>query len=93
MISAVTIAQGTTPVELTPAFNRCCHIQNLSDANVFIKFDDSVTAVTTANGIQIFPNMTYVLENRHTHWGQTYKASVTAVHDGTGNKVVRVQAL
>lgn len=76
--------------ELAPAgHRRFIHIQNVSDADIFLKYDGSATALTTANGFKLIPGAALLLDNEN----NLHSHAVHVIHGGAGNKEIRVQGI
>lgn len=61
--------------------------QNVSDTDIFVKFDNSTTVLTTANGFKLEPAGTLSFATKDT---QCFDP-VYVIHGGAGNKEIRVQ--
>jgi hypothetical protein len=82
----VTTAETTV---VAPGPYEFIHIQNVSDTTVYLKYDGSATALTTANGFPLAANQTLMLNNDNQK--QLFRRGVTAIHGASGNKEIRVQ--
>jgi len=82
----------TTAAEIVPAGNRdFVHIQNVSDTDIYVKYDGSETALTTANGIKIAVERSLILNNDSAR--NIFNKAVWAIHGGAGNKEVRISGI
>lgn len=82
----------TTAAEIVPAGNRdFVSIQNVSEEDIYLKFDGSAVALTTANGRLLSGGAEIFLENAGPR--QIYRHSVWAIHGGVGDKEVRIQGV
>lgn len=87
MISAVSVTTSAAQVVASKGSRKWLIIQNVSDVDIFFKFDSSATALTSANGYKLAPGA-------DVKWaGNTgdYINAIIAVHDGSGSKEIRVQ--
>lgn len=65
------------------------HIKNVSDTDVFLKYDGSQTTLTAANGMQLSPGETLALHSDGTR--NPFRHGVQCIHNSTGSKELRVQ--
>lgn len=85
-----TLNVTTTAAIISPAGDRdMFHIYNNSDEVIYLKFDGSSVALTTANGYPI-PVGGYLDLNCEGS-RRTYNREIWAIHGGSGNKEVRIQ--
>lgn len=87
MISAINVT--TTAAIAIPANVKRVGvlIQNVSDTTIYLKMDESTTALTTANGLALLPSE-YLSFATKDH--QSF-APIYVIHGGSGNKEIRVQ--
>jgi hypothetical protein len=68
------------------------HIQNDSDTDIFIKYDNSPDNVNVTNGLRLKPGQTLFLEERMSDASRwNYNNAIYAIHGSTGNKLLRIQ--
>jgi len=80
----------TTAQQVAAAGNRdFVHLQNVSDTDIYVKYDGSAAALTTTNGLKIIPGGYLILNNDGSR--NVFTQAVWAIHGGTGNKEVRIQ--
>jgi hypothetical protein len=83
---------NTETLVLPGRIRHFAHIQNDSDADIFLKYDGSPDTLTINNGIRLRPGQTLMLEERMadaSRW--TYNNPIYAIHGSTGNKLLRIQ--
>jgi hypothetical protein len=70
-------------------------IQNVSDTDIYLKFNGATTALTTSNGIKLAAGAILTLTNNSTTesngMSNLAKYSVVAIHGGSGSKTLRIQ--
>lgn len=87
-ISAVNVTTASTQI-VAPLYKRkMLMIQNVSDTDIYLKLDDSATALTTANGIKLASNSSPMVITSQV--GE-FTHAVNAIHGGVGSKEVRLQ--
>lgn len=80
----------TTAQKVASAGNRdFIHVQNVSDSDVYVKYDGDSTALTTANGLKIAAGDILVLNNDGHR--NVFTRELWAIHGAAGNKEVRIQ--
>jgi hypothetical protein len=80
----------TTAQEIVAVGNRdFVHVYNNSDEVIYVRYDGSASALTTANGMPI-PVAGWLILNND---GQRnlFNKAVWGIHGGTGNKEIRIQ--
>lgn len=87
MISAVNVTNAASEVVPANANRQALIIQNVSDADVFLKLDGSATEVTPANGLKLAAGGLLTLTTDRAR----FINPVRAIHAGAGNKELRVQ--
>lgn len=87
-ISAVNVTTASTQI-VAPLYKRkMLMIQNVSDTDIYLKLDDSATALTIANGIKLASNSSPMVITSQV--GE-FTHAVNAIHGGVGSKEVRLQ--
>lgn len=89
MIAAVQVITAATEIVPANLYRLGLIIQNVSDADVFLKFDGSPTEVTADNGFRLGAGQTLTLTNDKRTWW----SAVRAIHGASGNKELRVQEI
>lgn len=86
-ITAVNATTSETTIIANSYKRSLTIIQNVSDTDIYLKLDDSATALTTANGY-LLPtgNSSLVITSQ---WGE-FSQDVKAIHGGAGNKELRI---
>lgn len=89
-LSAVNCTTSASQLVAANSLRQLLVIQNVSDTDVFLKFDESATEVTTANGILLSSaGGKFTLSsgrNEHVY-------AVRGIHGGSGNKELRIQEI
>lgn len=86
-LSAVNVT--TTAAIVVPANinRRVLFIQNVADTDIYYKFDESATALTTANGAKLAAGAELLL----TATPNEFRNPLWAIHGGVGSKELRIQ--
>jgi hypothetical protein len=80
----------TTVTTIAAAGNRdFLHIQNVSDTDIYLKYDGSSTTLTASNGVKLAAGEWLILNNDG--YRNVFRNLVQAIHGGSGDKEVRVQ--
>lgn len=80
----------TTAQKIANAGNRdFLHVQNVSDTDIYLKYDGTETALTTANGMKLEAGAFLILNNDGMR--NLFDKEVWAIHGSSGNKEVRIQ--
>tara|TARA_R110000823_G_scaffold304626_2_gene426336 strand:+ start:2566 stop:2847 length:282 start_codon:yes stop_codon:yes gene_type:complete len=87
-IAAVNVTTSSSVI-VAPLYQRkMLMIQNVSDTDIYLKLDDSATALTTGNGIKLASNSAPMVISSQP--GE-FTHAISAIHAGTGDKEVRLQ--
>jgi hypothetical protein len=81
----------TSATEIVPeGWRPLLSIQNISDTDIYLKFDGSEVALTTSNGHKLAAGDTFWLNHdaRRDH-----VQAIEAIHGGVGSKEVRIQGV
>lgn len=88
MISSVNCTTSASQIVAANANRKLLIIQNVSDTDVYLKFDASSDEVTVANGLRLAAgDPPFVVSCDR---GEFVNA-VRGIHGGTGNKDLRIQ--
>lgn len=88
MITTVNVTTSAAQIVAASHSRKLLVIQNVSDTDVYLKFDSSATEVTTANGFKLAagdPPLIVTCEPGE------FPYAVRAIHGGSGNKDCRIQ--
>lgn len=88
MISSVNCTTAASELVAAKGNRKLLIIQNVSDTDVFLKFDSSATEVTVANGFKLAsgdPPLVITCKEAE------FPYAVRGIHAGTGNKDLRIQ--
>jgi hypothetical protein len=86
-ISAVNVTTAAAEIVAPKYSRKLLIIQNVSDADVFLKLDSSATEVTTGNGLKLAVGSAPVVIASNP--GE-FTNAIRAIHGSSGNKEVRV---
>lgn len=87
MISAVNCTTAATELIAAKWNRRMLIIQNVSDTDLYLKFDSSATEVTVANGMKLAAGSSPFIITCNP--GE-FANAVRGIHGGSGNKEIRV---
>jgi len=85
-IAAVNATTSETVIIANGYKRKLMIIQNVSDTDIYLKMDESATALTTANGYKLTSGSTLLLTME---WGE-FSQDIKAIHGGAGNKELRI---